>query len=140
MYYEDIDLSLRLRLQGYRITYEPNSIVYHYHSGSSKEGSDFFVFNVEKNFFAVLLKYYPFGIISTEILRYIALTIINFLKMLKWRLLEHWELFEEFKNRLKVRVDVLKWVGANTFQLLNKRSSLRSRASVSIEKVYKDLY
>ena len=38
-YYEDSELSLWLRREGYRILYAPKSVVYHWHAGSSIEGS-----------------------------------------------------------------------------------------------------
>jgi GT2 family glycosyltransferase len=37
MLYEDIDLCWRIRLSGYKVSYVPKSIVYHFGSGTSKE-------------------------------------------------------------------------------------------------------
>ena len=48
MYYEDVELSERARLNGYKIYYSPRAEVRHIHALSSKEGSGFFVYNVEK--------------------------------------------------------------------------------------------
>ena len=39
LYYEDTDLSWRLRLAGYRILYVPSAVVRHHHASSSGEGS-----------------------------------------------------------------------------------------------------
>lgn len=49
MYYEDTDLSYRIRKLGKKIIYYPDSIVRHIHTGSSKEWSPFFVFHVFRN-------------------------------------------------------------------------------------------
>lgn len=49
MYYEDTDLSYRVKKLGKKIIYYPNSIVRHIHTGSSKEWSPFFVFHVVRN-------------------------------------------------------------------------------------------
>ena len=49
MYYEDTDLSYRIRKLGKKIIYYPDSIVRHIHTGSSKEWSPFFVFHVVRN-------------------------------------------------------------------------------------------
>ena len=49
MYYEDTDLSYRVKRLGKKIIYYPNSIVRHIHTGSSKEWSPFFVFHVVRN-------------------------------------------------------------------------------------------
>lgn len=49
MYYEDTDLSYRVKKMGKKIIYYPNSIVRHIHTGSSKEWSPFFIFHVVRN-------------------------------------------------------------------------------------------
>lgn len=49
MYYEDSDLSLRMRKMGKRLVYCPLSIVRHFHTGTSGEWSDFFVYHVIRN-------------------------------------------------------------------------------------------
>lgn len=49
MYYEDTDLSYRIRNLGKKIIFYPNSIVRHIHTGSSKEWSPFFIFHVVRN-------------------------------------------------------------------------------------------
>ncbi len=48
MYYEDVEISERARLNGYKIYYSPKAGVRHIHALSSSEGSAFFVYNVEK--------------------------------------------------------------------------------------------
>ncbi len=49
MYYEDTDLSYRLKRSGRHILYCPTSIVRHIHTGSSKEWSPFFTYHVYRN-------------------------------------------------------------------------------------------
>ena len=49
MYYEDTDLSYRIKKINKKIIYIPNSIVRHIHTGSSKEWSPFFVYHVYRN-------------------------------------------------------------------------------------------
>lgn len=49
MYYEDVDLSWRLRRNGYRLRYAPTSVVRHIHTGSSKEWSPLFIFHTARN-------------------------------------------------------------------------------------------
>ncbi len=48
MYYEDVEISERARLNGYQIIYSPKAEVRHIHALSSKEGSKFFIYQVEK--------------------------------------------------------------------------------------------
>ncbi|MEI7547986.1 MAG: glycosyltransferase, partial [Actinomycetota bacterium] len=59
LYYEDFDLSCRGRSLGWTYRYEPASIVYHEHAYSSKAGSDFFSFWVDRNRRLVLVKHAP---------------------------------------------------------------------------------
>lgn len=48
-YYEDTDLSFRMRKMGKKIIYEPKSVVRHFHTGSSEEWSPFFTYHVIRN-------------------------------------------------------------------------------------------
>lgn len=49
MYYEDTDLSFKLKKQGGEIWFCPSSVVRHIHTGSSKEWSPFFIYHISKN-------------------------------------------------------------------------------------------
>jgi GT2 family glycosyltransferase len=49
VYYEDSDLSLRIRKAGYKLMYQPKALVRHIHAGSSTEYSPFFTYHVWKN-------------------------------------------------------------------------------------------
>ena len=49
MYYEDTDLSYRIKASGKKIMYCPNSVVRHIHTGSSTEWSPFFIYHVYRN-------------------------------------------------------------------------------------------
>jgi len=56
-YYEDTDFFWRLKSKiGTKLFYCPSSIVYHIHTGTSKEWSPFFIYHVERNRLAMLLK------------------------------------------------------------------------------------
>jgi GT2 family glycosyltransferase len=59
LYYEDLDLSWRGRLAGWRILYEPRAVAWHEHAYSSKEGSAFFRFWVDRNRRLTLIKNAP---------------------------------------------------------------------------------
>ncbi|MBS4011096.1 MAG: glycosyltransferase, partial [Roseovarius sp.] len=51
-YYEDTELSVRLRQGGFRIGYAPRSVVYHKHAATSQEKSLFFHQMIERNYSA----------------------------------------------------------------------------------------
>jgi GT2 family glycosyltransferase len=59
LYYEDFDLSWRGRQLGWRYLYVPQSRIRHRHAYSSKEGSDFFRFWVDRNRRLTLIKNAP---------------------------------------------------------------------------------
>lgn len=56
LYYEDTDLSWRLRLAGWSLRYEPTAVVRHVHSASSIEWSPTFVFHTTRNRLLMLVK------------------------------------------------------------------------------------
>jgi GT2 family glycosyltransferase len=56
LYYEDTDLSWRLRAAGWTIRYEPSAVVRHIHSASSIEWSPTFTFHTTRNRLLMLVK------------------------------------------------------------------------------------
>jgi GT2 family glycosyltransferase len=140
MYYEDVDLSLRMKRIGYRIMYEPKSLVSHIHAGSSGEWSSFFTYNVEKNHLATLVKHFPMSVVLREFVLYIFLWVVSFLKMLKWRFVEHWELFESWKEKTECRTKVLQWFITNLINLVRSRYFINITQKKTMKEVYKELY
>jgi GT2 family glycosyltransferase len=59
LYYEDFDLSWRGHSSGWTYRYEPSSVVFHEHAYSSKAGSSFFRFWVDRNRRLTLVKNAP---------------------------------------------------------------------------------
>lgn len=70
LYYEDTDLSIRLRKRGYTILYQPKSELTHIHTASSHEWSDFFIYHTELNRLLLLWKHFPIQTILKETLVY----------------------------------------------------------------------
>jgi GT2 family glycosyltransferase len=70
MYYEDTDLSWRLRAAGWSLRYEPAAVVRHLHSASSVEWSPFFTFHVERNRLLTLVKNAPARLAAGQALRF----------------------------------------------------------------------
>ena len=64
MYYEDTDLSWRLRLRGWKVLYDPRAVVEHGHSRTSGEWSDFFLFHVDRNRLLMVLKDAPAPLVA----------------------------------------------------------------------------
>ena len=70
LYYEDTDLSWRLRSAGWSIAYEPTAVTRHIHAASSVEWSPFFSFHVDRNRLLMLTKNATVGVAIREVLRY----------------------------------------------------------------------
>ncbi|MCX6348166.1 MAG: glycosyltransferase family 2 protein [Candidatus Aureabacteria bacterium] len=61
IYGDDAELSLRLRLNGWRTLYAPTAVVYHKYSASTGAYSPFKAFLVERNRIWLTIKYFPLG-------------------------------------------------------------------------------
>jgi GT2 family glycosyltransferase len=70
LYYEDTDLSWRLRALGWTIRYQPAAVARHIHSASSFEWSPLFQFHTDRNRLLMLTKNARAGLAAREVLRY----------------------------------------------------------------------
>jgi GT2 family glycosyltransferase len=70
MYYEDTDLSWRLRARGWSIRYQPSAVTRHLHAASSVEWSPLFSFHNDRNRLLLLTKNASAGLAVREVLRY----------------------------------------------------------------------
>jgi GT2 family glycosyltransferase len=70
LYYEDTDLSWRIRARGYAIRYEPTAVLRHVHAASSGEWSPLFVFHVDRNRLLMLTKNATARFALRHVLRY----------------------------------------------------------------------
>jgi GT2 family glycosyltransferase len=58
-YYEDVDFSFRMQLEGYKCLYNPKAICYHKRGATSSSTSGFQTMLCEKNLVALRIKNYP---------------------------------------------------------------------------------
>ncbi len=70
LYYEDTDLSWRIRSRGYTIRYIPTAVLRHVHSASSVEWSPLFVFHTDRNRLLMLTKNASTGVALAAVSRY----------------------------------------------------------------------
>jgi GT2 family glycosyltransferase len=61
LYYEDTDLSWRLRLAGWSIRYQPTAVVHHRHAASTDRRSPLFAFHNERNRLLLVVRCAPAG-------------------------------------------------------------------------------
>jgi GT2 family glycosyltransferase len=71
MYYEDTDLSYRIRAMGKKLFYCPTAIVRHIHAGSSQEWSPLFIYYVFRNRMFFILKNFSVPRFAKEYLKFI---------------------------------------------------------------------
>jgi len=70
LYYEDVDLSWRLRLSGYSVRYVPGAVVVHQHSASTGAGSLLHTYYTERNRLATLTVCASAGLALRAVARY----------------------------------------------------------------------
>lgn len=58
-YYEDVDISFRAQLYGWKVWYQPTAIAYHHVSGTSSKLGEFSRFHATKNFYMLYAKNMP---------------------------------------------------------------------------------
>lgn len=75
-----------------------------------------------------------------KILEYVLIVSVSFLKMIKWRLNEHWELYDFWKEKFEYRKNVLIWIISNLPNLLLKRHKICDSQIISMSEIYKKLY
>lgn len=66
-YFEDVDLSFRMHLFGWKCVFVPNAIVYHMHSATSKSFSPFKIFYLERNKLWNMWKYFPVQMLIAQL-------------------------------------------------------------------------
>lgn len=76
MYYEELELSIRVREEGYKIVYIPEAVVYHKLSASQNKTpsiapTPFKQFHANMNRTKVFFRYFPFGIICRNLFLFI---------------------------------------------------------------------
>jgi GT2 family glycosyltransferase len=74
LYYEDTDLSWRLRLAGWDIRYEPRAVVHHAHSATVDQTSDRFAFFNERNRLLMLTRCAPAARVLRALFRFLLTT------------------------------------------------------------------
>jgi GT2 family glycosyltransferase len=70
-YYEDVDISFRAQLAGWKVAYEPNAIVYHQIGATSSKIKDFAIYQTLKNYPQLLWKNVPLKLLPKIFPRFV---------------------------------------------------------------------
>ncbi len=109
MYYEDLDLSWRLRVHGWTVVFAPGAVVQHEHAASSGEWSPLFTYNVERNRPLMLMKLAPWRLAVTETGRYVAELGLNVARVAYWAMRHRQRGPHASRTRMQARV-VWSWL------------------------------
>ncbi|MFJ2300194.1 glycosyltransferase family 2 protein [Oerskovia paurometabola] len=72
LYYEDTDLSWRMRARGWRVVYEPRAVAHHQHSASSGSSSPLFRYYNTRNSLVVFSRHAPAAVVVASFVRQLA--------------------------------------------------------------------
>jgi len=132
MYYEDVDLGLRLWKSGWDIVYQPKSIVYHKHRATTnKETTSFFIKLIKKNHLLFLLLHFPLKIfiIKFSFFYLKTITLLFILKLfesLKYYGGKYRSVYVQTKGRTE-SLEILKKAIIPTYQLRKKLEVIQKR-------------
>ena len=70
LYYEDVEVSWRLQLAGWKVVYEPTAVVVHQHSATTGAGSLRHTFYTERNRLALLVVCGTWSLLVRQLLRF----------------------------------------------------------------------
>ena len=82
MYYEDTDLCLRGLVSGYKMNYRPKSVLRHIHTGTSREWSPFFTFQVSRSSFLFALRFLPWPTVLRRLVEVLGMAFRDYLELL----------------------------------------------------------
>jgi GT2 family glycosyltransferase len=127
LYYEDTDLSWRLRAAGWSIRYEPSAVVRHIHSASSVEWSPTFTFHTTRNRLLMLVKDATAPRARHELTAFAIDSVLLFARALKGLLQGRKPVMYPLRMRARVLVSLLRL----TPTMLRKRRAFGRTAQVT---------
>lgn len=142
-YYEDTDLSWRMRHRGWRVLYEPKAVVHHVHTGSSGEWSTFFTFHVDRNRLFMILKNAPWRMVVYTFLHFTMLSSKNAARTLISRVVRPPQLLQRANlgpGRARIHMKVVLSLLRHLPEMLVKRHRVRRLRRVSDNEIARWFY
>ncbi len=140
-YYEDTDLSWRMRLRGWRVVYQPAAVVEHVHAATSGEWSPFFTFHADRNRLFMIVKNTPWPFVLRSFAGFGWLAFGFAARAALRRLAGRGRAGDRpGPSRIRIHADVLRSLLRHLPEMLAKRRHIRRRRRVSDREVLGWLY
>jgi GT2 family glycosyltransferase len=143
MYYEDTDLSWRMRLAGWKILYEPEAVVDHVHAGSSREWSPMFTFHVDRNRLFMIIKNAPAGMVGRTFATFAWMSLKNAARTLLSRFVRPPAALQRANlgaGRARIHAKVIGSLATHLPEMLVKRLQIRRRRRVEDTEIARWFY
>ncbi len=142
MYYEDLDLSLKIWRSGYNIVYQPKSIVFHKHRATTNDQtSEFFMTHIDKNHLFFLLTHFPMQIFLIQFLIFYMKYLLAFMVVFLSKKFNYYEgMYKRFSVKLDAKTAALKQLKQNFMRIYKIRKSLQATQKRDFNQLYKELY
>lgn len=118
-YYEDVDLSFRAQLKGYKCRYVPRAVVYHRLGGTTRRESDLAIYYTERNVLFNLVKDVPIRIVLPYCFKIIRHNVYKFFGCL-------------FKGQFPMWLEAKLSAFPHLFKMMKKRQEIQRGRRVSI--------
>ncbi len=142
MYYEDVDLSLKVWKSGYDIIYQPKSVVYHKHRASTnKQTSAFFISHIDKNHLFFLLTHFPLKIFIIQYIMFIIKLFVAYVVVfLLERLNYYGRIYKEYSVKLDGRTKAFNGIRKNLSRIYQIRKELEKTQKRGFTELIRELY
>ncbi len=135
-YYEDVELSLRLRRLGYRLVYEPQATLIHLHAATSKENSLFFLRHSEQGMLLCTYIHYPFTACLLVTGRYMVRIAASLFRSLLFVWRGRNDSAQTWIQRTFIRMHVLLFTIAQIGEIVGQRTNLAHKEKQSLAQLY----
>lgn len=142
MYYEDVDLSLKIWRKGYDIVFEPKSIVYHKHrSTTNEQTSEFFMSHIDKNHLFFLLTHFPMKVFLIQFAIFLAKYVLAYTVVFLSKRFHYYEgMYKRYSIKLEAKSIAFTLFKENFFRMYRLRNKLISEQKRDFNQLYKELY
>ncbi|MEF3280993.1 MAG: glycosyltransferase family 2 protein [Elusimicrobiota bacterium] len=132
-YYEDVDISIRARIYGWKAVYVPEAVAYHKGAGTSKKNSPFTFFYMARNYNYCIIKNLPVDMIFYGLFKRFQSVLYAIFKII---------IFLKSKDFEKARLNFFYVKGnimalGKLFKMIRKRKKIFSERVISNEELKK---